>query len=125
MSALFATAFYNIFFGEEYILPFHTVMWLSINLLITILLQLPSQIFQIFKLYNYDKAIILISAALNIIISVALVNKLGIDGCLIGTFITSLIYLFSRFYIISKKVFLDSFSLISYYTIKIFCYCID
>ena len=112
--------FINIFFGEEYILPFHTVMWLSINLLITILLQLPSQIFQIFKLYNYDKAIILISAALNIIISVALVNKLGIDGCLIGTFITSLIYLFSRFYIISKKVFLDSFRLYLIILLKYF-----
>ena len=44
--------------------------------------------------YKYDKPIIVISASLNIVISVFLANQLGINGVLIGTTITSLIYLF-------------------------------
>lgn len=101
--------FEKLVFGNEFVLSFSTAILLSVNLMLTILLQLPSQIFQIFKLFRYDKYIISISAALNIIISVALVGNYGIDGCLIGTFITSLVYLFSRFYIISRKVFYESY----------------
>lgn len=97
-------------FGGGFLLPFSTGLLLSVNLMLTILLQLPSQIFQIFKLFYYDKAIVTVSAALNIIISVVLVERLGINGCLIGTFITSFIYLFSRFYIVSSKVFQDKYS---------------
>lgn len=59
----------------------------------------------IYKLFRYDRPIIITSAVLNIVISIALVNKLGINGVLIGTFITSLVYLFSRFYIIARHVY--------------------
>ena len=45
------------------------------------------------------------SAILNIVISALLVQKIGLNGVLIGTFVTSLIYLFSRFFVISKYVF--------------------
>ncbi len=103
--ALLAQSFVKVFFGERLLLTFSTVMWLGINLMLSILLQLPSQVFIIYKLFNYDKPIIAVSAVLNMIISIVLVNKLGIDGVLIGTFVTSLIYLFSRFFIISKYVF--------------------
>lgn len=112
--------FIELYLGKNYLLPISTTILLAINLMLTILLQLPSQIFQIYKLYNYDKKIIGISAILNIIISVALVGNLGINGCLIGTLITSLIYLFSRLYIISSKVFNDKFSEYLKVTIKFF-----
>lgn len=97
--------FIELVFGNTYTLSFSTGVLLAVNMMLTILLQLPSQVFQIFKLYNYDKVIVAAAAVLNIIISILLVKTLGINGCLIGTFITSLIYLFSRFYIISHKIY--------------------
>ncbi len=97
--------FVRIFFGKQYLLEDVTVFWLSVNLMLTIVLQLPTQIFTIYRLYHYDRPIIIVSAFLNITVSALLVQKMGIDGVLIGTFITSLIYLFSRFYIIGKLVY--------------------
>lgn len=89
--------------------------------MLTFMIQLPSQVFIIYKLFKYDKPIIITSALLNIIISILLVKYMGLNGVLIGTFITSLIYLFSRFYIISKYVYevnyFKYFSKIVYYLI--------
>ena len=61
---------------------------------------------------------------LNIVLSVVLVQPFGINGVLIGTFVTSLIYLFSRFYIISKYVYYVPFEyyikkLLKYFSISI------
>lgn len=103
--ALLAQPFVRILFGIELLMPYSTAIWLGINLMLSILVQLPSQIFIIYKLFRYDKPIIMTSALLNIIISASLVRELGINGVLIGTFVTSLIYLFSRFYIIAKYVY--------------------
>ncbi|MDY4114618.1 MAG: hypothetical protein SOY35_01745 [Blautia sp.] len=116
---LLVQPFVSLFFGQTLVLPFSTVIWLGVNLMLTILIQLPSQVFIIYKLFNYDRPIIITSAILNIIISVVLVNPIGIDGVLIGTFVTSLIYLFSRFYIIAKHVYKVSYR---NYLIKIFLY---
>lgn len=103
--SLLVQSFVKLFFGENMMLGFSTAMWLGINLMLTFLIQLPSQVFVIYKLFRYDRPIIIVSVTLNIVISVALVNVMGINGVLIGTFVTSLIYLFSRFYIIAKYVY--------------------
>lgn len=97
--------FIQIVFGKRFVLSFSTAFWLSVNLMLTLILTLPSQVFTIYKLYHYDRPIIAVSAILNIVISIALVIPLGIDGALIGTFVTSLIYLYSRMFIISKRVY--------------------
>lgn len=97
--------FVNIIFGEKFLLGFSTVSLLSINLLLSILIQIPSQIFTIYKLYRYDRLIVFISATLNIVVSTALIKKFSINGVLIGTTITSVVYLFSRFFIVSKYVY--------------------
>lgn len=102
---LLVQPFVSLFFGRTLTLNFSTALLLGINLMLTMLIQLPSQVFIIYKLFHYDRPIIIISAILNIIISVALVKPLGIDGVLIGTFVTSLVYLFSRFYIITKHIY--------------------
>lgn len=102
---LLVQPFISLFFGKTLVLNFSTALCLGINLMLNMLIQLPSQVFIIYKLFHYDRPIIITSAILNIIISVALVKPLGIDGVLIGTFVTSLIYLFSRFYIIAKHVY--------------------
>lgn len=86
-------------------------------------MQLPSQVFTIYKMFHYDRPIIIISSVLNIIISVTLVKPIGIDGVLLGTFVTSLIYLFSRFYIIAKYIYYVQFrtyfaKIISYFLLS-------
>ena len=117
--SILAQPFIKLFFGERMLLSFSTALWLGINLMLTFLIQLPSQVFVIYKLFRYDRPIIIISVGLNIIISVVLVNMLGINGVLIGTFVTSLIYLFSRFYVIAKYVYDVKYS---YYMKKISYY---
>lgn len=97
--------FIGLFFGSGFLLPQSTALLLGVNLMLIILSQTPSQLFSIYQLFRYDKYIVAVSAFLNIVVSVALVKPLGIDGVLIGTFLTSLIYIFSRLYIIWKKVF--------------------
>mgnify|MGYP004501192367 FL=1 len=101
--------FIKIYIGKKYLLNMSTVFLLSTNLFLSVMLLVPSQIFVIFKLFTYDKRIVMCSALLNIVISVALVRVIGIDGVLIGTLITSVIYLVSRLYICSKIVFKVSF----------------
>lgn len=117
--SLLVQPFVKMFFGENMLLKFTTVFLLAINLMLSFLIQLPSQVFVIYKLFRYDRPIIIISAMLNIGISVALINVMGINGVLIGTFITSLIYMFSRFYIIAKHVYRVYYW---YYLKKIFSY---
>lgn len=97
--------FIELVFGAQFLLESSTVFFLTVNLLLTILIQIPSQVFMIYKLYHYDRPIIVISATTNIVLSCSLVSSMGINGVLIGTAITSLFYLFSRFYIISRKIY--------------------
>ena len=99
-----STDFIALVFGGEYILSFNTVLLLSLNLFFVIILIYPSQLFVIFRLYQYDKIIIIISACMNIIISIVLGKFIGVDGVFIGTLITSLIYMVSRLYILCRCV---------------------
>lgn len=100
--------FIRLCFGEKFLLPQSTALLLGINLLLIVISQMPSQLFSIYQLFRYDKYIVAVSALLNIFISIALAGPLGIDGVLIGTFFTSLIYIFSRIAIIWKKIFCTS-----------------
>ena len=111
--------FMKLYLGSKYLLGYSTVLLLCVNIFLTIMLVIPSQIFIIYKLYQYDKYIILFSAAANIIISSLLANYIGVNGVLIGTLITSLIYLLSRVSIISNKIFSKS---IGIYLKKILLY---
>lgn len=95
----------SIFFGDGLLLPISVPILLGINLFLIILLQVPNQIFTIYKLYKYDKYIVSFSAILNIIISIILVYIIGINGVLVGTTITTVIYLISRCYIIKKRIY--------------------
>lgn len=117
--SLLAQPFVKMFFGKDMLLAESTAIWLGINLLLTFLLQLPSQVFVIYKLFRFDRPIIIVSVSLNIAISIVLANIMGINGVLIGTFVTSLVYLFSRFYIIAKYVYNIKFW---YYVKKILYY---
>lgn len=97
--------FVSILFGKELLLSIYVAVLLGVNLLLMIILQVPNQIFSIYKLYKYDKYIVLVSATLNIVISLGLVFLIGIEGVLLGTTITLMIYLISRCYIIKKYIY--------------------
>lgn len=116
--------FIILFFGESYVISKSTLYLLGINLFMTILLILPSQLFVIFRLYQYDKIIVSISAVLNILISICLIQIIGVDGVFIGTFITSIVYLLSRLYIIARKVLFMNFYKIMKLIIKSFTFII-
>lgn len=101
--------FIGLYAGKEYLLDNSTVYLLGVNLYLTLMLNVPAQLFVIYKLHTYDKKIVGMSAVLNILISVSLVYFIGINGVLIGTFITSIIYLFSRVFIYYNKILHVSF----------------
>ena len=97
--------FVRICFGDQYVLGTLTPILLSANLNMSILMIIPSQVFTVYKLFKYETPVVTVSAALNIIISILLVRRYGINGALIGTTITSVVYLVSRLYIVSRWVF--------------------
>lgn len=102
--------FVRICFGGEFVLENLTPILLSVNLSIFILLLIPTQVFTVYRLYKYEKPVVMTSAILNIIISIALTKHFGINGTLIGTTITSIIYLVSRLFVVSKWVFEINFT---------------
>ena len=71
--------FVQLVFGKLYVLDETTAGLMAVNLMLTIMLQLPSQVFTIYRLYHYDRMIIAVSAVVNITISVAMVCKTGIN----------------------------------------------
>lgn len=97
--------FIKLFYGQDLLLDYRVVVLISINMALTVLLTIPSQVFVVYRLYKYDKIIVAMSAIMNIFVSIILVYIIGIEGALIGTLFASLIYLFSRLFIISTKVY--------------------
>ena len=97
--------FIRLWLSNKLLLPDSTALLLGINLMLTILLIVPSQVFMIYQLYRFDKYIVIISAGINLVLSIILVRYLGINGVLIGTLVASLIYLFSRIAILCLLVF--------------------
>lgn len=104
-------SFVELFFGAKYVLDYSTALLLAVNLMLTIMIQIPSQVFMVYKLYKYDKPIIIISASINVIVSAILVRRMGVNGVLIGTLITSIFYLISRVYVVNKKIYNSRFVL--------------
>lgn len=97
--------FICIVFGKNMLLSLNTVYLLGITVYLGILLQFPSQIFVIFKLFKMDKYVILCSMSINIILSTFLVIKIGINGVIIGTIVASFFYIIFRYLIIFRFVF--------------------
>lgn len=112
--------FVDCVFGKDMLLDYDTVILLGITLYFFILLQLPSQIFTIFKLFNKDKFIILTSMSINVVLSVLLVKLVGINGVIWGTIVASLFYILFRYYFIYKIVFISTSSF--FYKKLIICF---
>jgi len=95
----------EIWFGEKYVLDALVPIVMGINILLNMFIQLLSQTFTIYQLYHYDRKIVSISAITNIALSYALSKTAGVVGIVLGTSITSCIYIISRLRVMYKYVF--------------------
>ena len=97
--------FINIWIGEKYCLEFPIVLMIIINFYLTGM-RVPSGIMKSAAgLFDVDKFTPLIQAIINLIVSIILVQKIGLIGVLIGTFISSIVIpCWQRPYLVYKYV---------------------
>lgn len=97
--------FINIWIGEKYCLEFPIVLMIIINFYLTGM-RVPSGIMKSAAgLFDVDKFTPLIQTIINLIVSIILVQKIGLIGVLIGTFISSIVIpCWQRPYLVYKYV---------------------
>lgn len=98
--------FIELWFGEKYIISMSVVLVVVINYYFASM-RVPLGIIKASAgVYYQDKYIPIIQAAVNLIISIIAVQKLGLVGIFIGTLASSVLVVFwSRAYIVYKYVF--------------------
>lgn len=100
------TPFIKLWIGNKYILGIDTVFIISFNFYIAGLLFTPYNFRQTLGLFMYGKWRPIISAILNLIVSIVLVRKIGLSGVLWGTAITRILTnVWFDPYIVYKKGF--------------------
>ncbi len=115
--------FITLWIGKEYLLSKSFVIILTINLYIEGLRKLLATYRTSYGLFRQAKIIPIIGAISNIIISIILVQKIGIFGVLLGTLISNLIsFMWYDPLLIYKKVF--NKSVINYYLSNIGYICL-
>lgn len=98
--------FIELWFGKEYLISMSVVLVVIINYYFTSM-RVPLGIIKASAgVYYQDKYVPLIQSAVNLIVSVIAVQKLGLVGIFIGTLASSILVVFwSRAYIVYKYVF--------------------
>ncbi|ESV55389.1 hypothetical protein SAG0136_09315 [Streptococcus agalactiae LMG 14747] len=91
---LLSSDFISLWIGKEYIMDSTTVLWLTMVFYLGCFLQ-PIYIFrEATGLFQKTKYVMLITAILNCILSIILVNLYGVDGVLLATLISKLMTYF-------------------------------
>ena len=103
--------FIEFVFGEKFVLPFIVVVLIMVNYYLVGINQVPITIQSAAGAYKYDKYIPLVEATLNVIVSVILVQYIGLPGVLIGTFVSYLLPLVIKPFIVFKYVLNKKISL--------------
>ena len=86
----------RIWLGEEYLLPQPTVFFCGINTMMYVMV-LPISVFvSVSGLFQYEKKVAMTAAITNLVLSLALVKPLGINGVLFGTFAAYVILLVGK-----------------------------
>ncbi|MGL4986221.1 MAG: lipopolysaccharide biosynthesis protein [Treponemataceae bacterium] len=102
-----ANAFITLWLGQDFTLPIFTVFLLIINFFINIIRK-PVDIFSSTSGYFSDILIPLLEAVINLLVSIVLVRKVGLNGVIIGTIASNLLIVFFlkplRFYKIVFKL---------------------
>jgi len=99
--------FIELVFGKTFVLPFAVVVMIMINYYMAGINQVPITVQAAAGIYKYDKFVPLLEAFVNLFVSIILVQKIGIIGVLIGTFVSYLLPLIIKPFIVFKYVFKD------------------
>jgi len=114
--------FVNVWVSKEnYLLSYLTIVLFTSTLFLNILYYPLVAIINADGLFKDNKKHIFICASTNLILSIILINYLGIDGVLLGTVIAFLVNILLKTNLISKKVLKDikQISILKYYIITI------
>lgn len=119
--------FVSIWVGKEnYILSYLTIVLFTATLFMNILYYPLVALINADGLFKDNKRHIFICASINLILSIILINFLGINGVLIGTTIAFVVNILLKSNLVSKKI-LDNvklFSILKYYIIAILLFTI-
>ena len=103
--------FIELVFGTNYLLSMLVVYIIVINHYLKGMNNVVISIQTASGLYEKDKYVPLIQSAVNLIISIYLAKKIGLDGVFIGTIISTLIPLIVKPCIVYKEIFKEKISL--------------
>lgn len=126
-------SFVSLWLGKDFVFNSVTVFIISLNLFIDII-KWPTELFKYKYGYVKDIHLPILESLINLILSIYLVKKIGINGVLLGTLISNLfiviifrgILVFKNCFLISKKIYLKeliinlSLSLMSCYLSSLF-----
>lgn len=119
--------FVSIWVGKDnYILSYLTIVLFTATLFMNILYYPLVALINADGLFKDNKRHIFICASINLILSIILINFLGINGVLIGTTIAFVVNILLKCNLVSKKI-LDNvklFSILKYYIIAILLFTI-
>lgn len=96
--------FIELIFGQKFLLPFIVVILIVLNYYLVGINQVPVIFQSAAGVYKYDRYVPLIEAFSNLIISVILVHFIGLSGILLGTFISYLLPLIIKPFVVFKHV---------------------
>ena len=119
--------FVSVWVGKEnYILNYLTVILFTSTLFLNILYYPLTALISADGLFKENKKHIFICATINLILSVILINFLGIDGILLGTAISFLVNIILKSNLVTKKILknIKLISTIKYYIIPILLFII-
>lgn len=97
--------FIELVFGAKFLLPFGVVVLMMLNYYLVGINQVPVTAQSAAGIYKYDKFVPLIEAFLNLVLSIIFVHYMGLAGILLGTFVSYLLPLIIKPFIVFKYVF--------------------
>lgn len=108
--------------GEKYILSNFFLILLCSDFYLFIVHRALSDYIAITGSYNYERNISLIGAFVNLSTSIILVHFIGLEGILLGTVISEIVFWIGRSYIVFYKIFKVDVKSIFIYIVKNICY---
>ena len=118
--AVLSDEFIRVWLGEEYIIAMPFSILIAVELYLICTLQVLVQMRDVIGLFQKMKWRPIIGAALNITISIVLVQKMGIYGVVLGTIISQLLSAFAIDpYIICKYGFKNTKYILDYYVTSV------
>ena len=100
-----ADAFVGVAFGEEYIMQFTVLYLIVVDIFIGIVYGPIAEFTTVLGYFSYEKYINVAGALINIVLSVVLVQFIGVEGVLIGTCVSQVFFWVSKSILLFKKYF--------------------